>query len=61
MWVDQMTYLKEKFPHVNLLCIDLNGHGKTTHGRTSFTLYDQCDDIVALMVVTQFSPSHSDQ
>ena len=49
MWVDQIAYLKEKFPGVNLVCVDVNGHGKTTNGRTSFTLYDQCDDIVGLM------------
>jgi pimeloyl-ACP methyl ester carboxylesterase len=55
MWVDQMTYLKENFPRVNLVCIDVNGHGKTTNGRTSFTLYDQCDDIVGLMVATSFT------
>lgn len=50
MWVDQIAYLEDEFPNVNLLCIDVNGHGKTTNGRKIFTLYDQCDDIAALIV-----------
>jgi hypothetical protein len=50
MWVDQIAYLKNIFFDVNLLQIDVNGYGKTTHGRKQFTLYDQCDDIVGLMV-----------
>jgi len=49
MWVDQIAYLAPKFPETNLLLIDVNGHGKTTEGRKHFTLYDQCDDIAALM------------
>ena len=52
MWVDQIAYLGPKFPDTNLLLIDVNGHGKTTEGRKHFTLYDQCDDIAALMVST---------
>ena len=50
MWVDQIAYLIPKFPNTNLLLIDVNGHGKTTEGRKNFNLYDQCDDIAALMV-----------
>jgi len=52
MWVDQIAYLAPKFPDTNLLLIDVNGHGKTTEGRKQFNLYDQCDDIAALMVST---------
>jgi len=52
MWVDQTDYLIPKFPDVNLLLlIDVNGHGKTTEGRKTFTLYDHADDLVALMVL----------
>lgn len=51
MWVDEISYLKDKFPDVNLLQIDVNGHGKTTGGRKQYNLYDQCDDIATLMVV----------
>jgi pimeloyl-ACP methyl ester carboxylesterase len=50
MWVDQIDYLKPAFSNTNLLLVDLNGHGKTRNGRKTFTLYDQVDDIVALMV-----------
>jgi pimeloyl-ACP methyl ester carboxylesterase len=50
MFVDQIAYLSSQLPNVNLLQIDLNDHGKTTDGRKTFTLYDQADDIDALMV-----------
>ena len=52
MWIDQIAYLKDKFPDANLLQIDVNGHGKTTTGRKHYTLYDQGDDITALMVMS---------
>jgi hypothetical protein len=50
MWTDQIKALQASFPDTNLLQIDVNGHGKTTHGRKTYTLYDQCDDIAELMV-----------
>ena len=50
MWVDQIAYLSKTFPNVNLLQIDVNGHGNTTNGRKYFTLYDQANDIISLLV-----------
>jgi hypothetical protein len=52
IWTDQIAYLKSSFPNTNLLLIDVNAHGKTTHGRKTFTLYDQYDDIASLMVLS---------
>jgi pimeloyl-ACP methyl ester carboxylesterase len=53
MWVDQVDYLHDKFPYINLLLVDCNGHGNTIDGRKTFTLYDQANDIAALMVFPQ--------
>jgi len=50
MFDETVGHLLALLPDKNLLCIDLNGHGKTTTGRKNFTLWDQGDDVVALMV-----------
>lgn len=57
MFDETLGHLSAKLPNTNLLCIDLNGHGRTTMGRKNFTLWDQGEDVVALMVVS--SPSYS--
>jgi 3-oxoadipate enol-lactonase len=50
MFAETVVHLQALLPETNLLCVDLNGHGKTTAGRKCFTLWDQGDDVVALMV-----------
>jgi len=50
MFDETMNPLSTLLPNTNLLCVDLNGHGKTMAGRKKFTLWEQGDDIVALMV-----------
>jgi 3-oxoadipate enol-lactonase len=50
MFEEIVAHLQAFLPEKNMLCIDLNGHGKTTAGRRNFTLWDQGDDVVALMV-----------
>jgi hypothetical protein len=54
MWIDQVSDLAVKYPDTNFLLIDINGHGRTIAGRKQYTLYDQCDDIVALMVALPY-------
>lgn len=51
MWIDQVADLTVKYPNTNFLLIDVNGHGRTTTGRKQYTLYNQSDDIIALMVI----------
>ena len=50
MFDDTLAQLLPLLPETNMLCIDLNGHGGTTKGRRAFSLWDQGDDVVALMV-----------
>lgn len=50
MFDETIKYLSSKLVNTNLLCIDVNGHGKTVAGRKTFTLWDQVDDVVNLMV-----------
>jgi 3-oxoadipate enol-lactonase len=50
MFEETVAHLLTLLPDTNMLCIDLNGHGQTTTGRKIFTLWDQGDDVVALMV-----------
>ena len=49
MFDETVDHLSALLPSTNLLCVDLNDHGKTT-SRKTFTLWDQGDDVVALMV-----------
>lgn len=50
MFDETVTHLSSLLPAVNLLLVDLNDHGKITSGRKNFTLWDQADDVIALMV-----------
>lgn len=50
MLEETVTRLSSLLPNLNLLRVDLNGHGKTITGRKSFTLWDQAEDVIALMV-----------
>jgi 3-oxoadipate enol-lactonase len=50
MFDETVAHLSTLIPTANLLCVDLNGHGKTTTCRKKFTLWDQADDVIALMV-----------
>jgi 3-oxoadipate enol-lactonase len=50
MFDETVGHLTALLPDTNLLCVDLNGHGKTIAGRKTFTLWDQGDDVIALMV-----------
>jgi pimeloyl-ACP methyl ester carboxylesterase len=50
MWTDQIDYFSKALPNTNLLLIDVNSHGRTTQGREKFTLYDQAEDIISLLV-----------
>ena len=50
MLEETVQYISPLLPNVNLLRVDLNGHGKTVAGRKTFTLWDQGSDVIALMV-----------
>lgn len=50
MFDETIDHLLGLLPNTNLICIDLNGHGKSTMCRKSFTLWDQGNDVVTLMV-----------
>lgn len=50
MFDETIDHLRDLLPNTNLICVDLNGHGKTTTGRNTFTLWDQANDVVTLMV-----------
>jgi hypothetical protein len=50
MLEETVTHLSSLLPNINLLRVDLNGHGKTIAGRKAFTLWDQVEDVIALMV-----------
>ncbi|GAB1212149.1 hypothetical protein ATERTT37_001279 [Aspergillus terreus] len=49
MWEETVQLLAPHLSDVNLLRIDLNGHGKTTAGRKEYTLWDQAEDVLALL------------
>ena len=57
MFDETVAHLSSLLPNVNLLRIDLNGHGKTKAGRMAFTMWDQVEDVVALMVSCKCSDS----
>lgn len=50
MFEETVTHLSSLLPAVNLLRVDLNGYGKITSGLKNFTLWDQANDVIALMV-----------
>jgi hypothetical protein len=63
MFDETVTHLSSLLPAVNLLRVDLNGHGKITSSRKNFTLWDQADDVITLMVGTnsyRLTPSAPD-
>ncbi|GFF97715.1 putative esterase YtxM [Aspergillus udagawae] len=55
MWEETVQLLAPQLPNVNLLRIDLNGHGKTTAGRKEFTLWNQAEDALALLKELELS------
>lgn len=50
MWEETIQLLAPQLPEVNLLRVDLNGHGKTTAGRKEYTLWNQAEDVFTLLV-----------
>lgn len=56
MFDETTEHLASVLPNTNLLCVDVNGHGKVVGGRKEFTLWDQADDVVALMVCLTYQP-----
>lgn len=50
MWEETIQLLAPQLPEVNLLRVDLNGHGKTTAGRKEYTLWNQAEDVLTLLV-----------
>jgi hypothetical protein len=50
MFDETIGHLLGLLPNTNLICIDLNGHGKSSTGRKAFMLWDQGNDVVTLMV-----------
>ncbi|KAF7159624.1 hypothetical protein CNMCM5623_005004 [Aspergillus felis] len=55
MWEETIQLLAPQLPNVNLLCVDLNGHGKTTAGRKEFTLWNQAEDVLAVLKELELS------
>ncbi|KAH1629925.1 hypothetical protein KXX39_003076 [Aspergillus fumigatus] len=49
MWEETIQLLAPQLPEVNLLRVDLNGHGKTTAGRKEYTLWNQAEDVLTLL------------
>ncbi|KAI9879512.1 MAG: hypothetical protein M1830_008304 [Pleopsidium flavum] len=49
MYDETITQLAPLLPQINLMRVDMNRHGKTTEGRKTFTLWEQADDLVALL------------
>jgi hypothetical protein len=47
---ETVGHLSALLPNINLLYVDVNGHGRTTAGRKTFTLWERGDDVIALMV-----------
>jgi pimeloyl-ACP methyl ester carboxylesterase len=50
MWEETVQLLAPQLPNANLLRVDLNGHGKTIAGRKEYTLWNQAEDVLALLV-----------
>jgi pimeloyl-ACP methyl ester carboxylesterase len=50
MWEETTQSLASQLMNTNLVRIDLNGHGKTTQGRKEYTLWDQAQDVLDLVV-----------
>ncbi|RHZ51860.1 hypothetical protein CDV55_103189 [Aspergillus turcosus] len=55
MWEETVQLLAPQLTNVNLLRIDLNGHGKTTAGRKEYTLWNQAEDVLALLKELELS------
>ncbi|GFG03211.1 AB hydrolase superfamily protein YdjP [Aspergillus lentulus] len=55
MWEETVQLLAPQLPNVNLLRIDLNGHGKTTAGRKEYTLWNQAEDVLSLLKELELS------
>ncbi|KAL5363158.1 Alpha/Beta hydrolase protein [Aspergillus floccosus] len=55
MWEETVQLLAPHLSDVNLLRIDLNGHGKTTAGRREYTLWNQAEDVHALLKELELS------
>jgi pimeloyl-ACP methyl ester carboxylesterase len=50
MWEETTQSLSSTLSNTNLVRVDLNGHGKTTQGRKEYTLWDQAQDVLDLVV-----------
>jgi pimeloyl-ACP methyl ester carboxylesterase len=50
MWAETVQSLLHQLPKVNLVRVDLNGHGKTTDGRKEYSLWEQAHDVLSLLV-----------
>lgn len=53
MFDETIAHLSPALGNVNLIRVDVNGHGQTKNGRDKFTLWDQGDDVVKLMVCSR--------
>ncbi|KAL4864884.1 hypothetical protein BDV12DRAFT_200698 [Aspergillus spectabilis] len=49
MWAETVRSLALQLPNVNLVRVDLHGHGKTTDGRKEYSLWDQAHDVLSLL------------
>ncbi|EAW11056.1 alpha/beta fold hydrolase [Aspergillus clavatus NRRL 1] len=49
MWDETVQLLAPNLPNINLVRIDLAGHGKTTSSRNEFSLWDQAENALALL------------
>jgi pimeloyl-ACP methyl ester carboxylesterase len=50
MWEETTQSLSDGLSSTNLVRVDLNGHGRTTEGRKEYTLWDQAQDVLDLIV-----------
>ncbi|KAI9369655.1 putative alpha/beta hydrolase [Aspergillus egyptiacus] len=55
MWEETVHSLSPQLPDINLVRVDLNGHGKTTQGRTEYTLWDQAQDVLTVLTELNLS------
>ncbi|KAL2869530.1 alpha/beta fold hydrolase [Aspergillus lucknowensis] len=55
MWEETVQILAPRLSDVNLLRIDLNGHGKTTAGRKEYTLWNQAEDVLVVLKELELS------
>ncbi|KAL4885394.1 putative alpha/beta hydrolase [Aspergillus karnatakaensis] len=49
MWAETVQALAPHLRNVNLIRVDLNGHGNTVEGRKAYTLWDQAQDVLTLL------------